>query len=63
MSDTPDFRIWATRVTQQANNERDAREAQRLMSIAGYWKRLADVEDWQRDASQASEGKPHQRAS
>jgi hypothetical protein len=50
-------------MTRQAINEGDAQEAKRLMSIAGYWKRLADVEDWQRDASQATEGKTHQRAS
>jgi hypothetical protein len=63
MSESPNFRSWATRIAQQATNERDALEAQRLMSIAAYWKRLADVEDWQRDGSQASEGKTHQRAS
>jgi hypothetical protein len=39
----------------QATKERDPSEAQRLLSIAGYWDRLADIEDWQRDGgSQAS---------
>jgi hypothetical protein len=54
MSETPDFRKWAARVARQADRERDATEAHRLMSIAEYWARLADIEDWQRD-SQAGE--------
>jgi hypothetical protein len=44
MSGTPDFRNWAARVAGQATKERDAGEAQRLRSIAGYWERLADIE-------------------
>jgi hypothetical protein len=49
MSESPDFRKWAARVARQADRERDANEAHRLMSIAEYWARLADLEDWQRD--------------
>ena len=54
MSESPDFRKWAARVARQAGQEPDSREAHRLMSIAEYWVRLADIEDWQRD-NQASE--------
>ena len=54
MSESPDFRKWAARVARQADRERDANEAHRLMSIAEYWTQLADIEDWQRD-SQAGE--------
>jgi hypothetical protein len=54
MSESPDFRKWAARVARQADKELDANEAHRLMSIAEYWTRLADIEDWQRD-SQAGE--------
>jgi hypothetical protein len=55
MSESPDFRSWAARIAHQATKERDPSEAQRLLSIAGYWDRLADIEDWQRDGgSQAS---------
>jgi len=49
MSEAPDFRGWAARVARQAGQERDAKEAQRLMSIAAYWVKLAELEDWQRD--------------
>jgi len=49
MSDAPDFRKWAARVARQAGKEPDATEAQRLMSIATYWAKLAEIEDWQRD--------------
>jgi len=49
MSDAPDFRKWAARVARQAGKEPDATEAQRLMSIAAYWAKLAEIEDWQRD--------------
>jgi hypothetical protein len=49
MSESPDFRGWAARVARQATKERDAGEVQRLLSIAGYWERLADLEDWQGD--------------
>jgi hypothetical protein len=55
MPEPPDFRSWAARMAHQATNERDASEAQCLLSIAGYWDRLADIDDWQRDGgSQAS---------
>lgn len=49
MSEVPDFRKWAARVARQADKEPDATEAQRLMSIAAYWAKLAEIEDWQRD--------------
>lgn len=49
MSEAPDFRDWAARITRKADKEADTSEAQRLMSIADYWVKLADVEDWQRD--------------
>jgi hypothetical protein len=61
MTGTPDFRNWAARVAGQASKERNASEAQRLRSIAGYWERLADIEDWQGEGSQVSEAKAHQR--
>ena len=51
MSEAPDFRGWAARVARQAGQERDAKEAQRLMSIAAYWVKLAEMEDWQRDTA------------
>jgi hypothetical protein len=63
MSETPDFRNWAARMAGQASEERNASEAQRLRSIAGCWERLADIEDWQGEGSQATEAKAHQRAS
>ena len=47
MSQAADFRRWAAQVARQAGEEPDANEAQRLMSIAEYWVRLADIEDWQ----------------
>jgi hypothetical protein len=50
MSELPDFRSWAARVARQAAEERDDSEVLRLMSIAGYWERLADLEDWHRDS-------------
>jgi hypothetical protein len=50
MSEAPDFRGWAARVARQADREPDAKEAQRLMSIAEYWVKLAEIEDWQRDS-------------
>jgi hypothetical protein len=49
MSNAPDFRREAARVARQAGKERDANEAQRLMSIAEYWVKLAEIEDWQGD--------------
>jgi hypothetical protein len=48
MSEAADFRGWAARIARQAGQERDAKEAQRLMSIAEYWVKLAEMEDWQR---------------
>ena len=49
MSEARDFRRWAAQVARQAGEEPDANEAQRLLSIAEYWVRLAEREDWQRD--------------
>jgi hypothetical protein len=49
MSNAPDFRRQAARVAHQAGKERDPSEAQRLMSIAEYWVKLAEIEDWQCD--------------
>jgi hypothetical protein len=49
MSRDPDFREWAARLASKAGKERDPMECQRLMSIAQYWKRLADLDDWERD--------------
>jgi hypothetical protein len=46
----PDFRKEAAKVAQQAGRESDAKEAQRLMSIAEYWAKLAEIEDWERDS-------------
>ena len=62
MSASPDFRSWATRVANQAANERDDSEVLRLMSIAAYWERLADLADWQGDGRRASEAKNHRQA-
>jgi hypothetical protein len=62
MSEGPDFRKWAARLASQAGKERDSHEVQRLMSIAEYWKRRADIDDWERDGFRpASEPNPHQR--
>jgi len=49
MSEARNFRRWAAQVARQAGEEPDANEAQRLLSIAEYWVRLAEIEDWQRD--------------
>jgi hypothetical protein len=38
-----DFRKWAAQVARQAGEEPDAAEAQRLMRIAEYWVRLAEM--------------------
>jgi hypothetical protein len=57
MSETLDFRNWAARVAGQASKERNPSEARRLRSIAGYWERLADIEDSQGEGSQASEAR------
>jgi hypothetical protein len=51
MSKTPDFRGWAARMARRADEEPDVNEAQRLMSIADYWVKLAEIEDWQRDSA------------
>jgi hypothetical protein len=51
MSEAADFRGWAARIARQAGQERDAKEAQRLKSIAAYWVKLAEIEDWQRDTA------------
>jgi hypothetical protein len=49
MPKAQDFRKWAHRVARQAGGEPDANEAHRLMSIAAYWEKLANIEDWERD--------------
>jgi len=51
MSDAPDFRAWAARVARQAGQERNAKEAQRLMVISQYWARLAEMDDRQRESA------------
>ena len=43
------FQKVAAQVARQAGEEPDANEAQRLLSIAEYWVRLAEIEDWERD--------------
>jgi hypothetical protein len=64
MSGDPDFRAWARRLAIKAGNEPDPEEFQRLMSIADYWKRLADLDDWERDGFRpTSEAKSPQRLS
>jgi hypothetical protein len=64
MSEEPDFRVWADRLASKAGKEPDPQESQRLMSIAEYWKRLADLDDWERDGTRpASEEKSRQRLS
>ena len=50
MPEARDFRNWAARVADQAGKESDLGEVERLTSIAEYWNRLADIEDWERDA-------------
>ena len=49
MSEVRGFRRSAAQVARQAGEEPDANEAQRLFSIAEYWVKLAEIEDWQRD--------------
>jgi hypothetical protein len=61
MPDARDFRNWAARVADQAGKERDVEEADRLASIAKYWNRLADIEDWERD-TRGRETRHRQRA-
>jgi len=55
MSEAPDFRSWAARVARQADKEPDSDEAQRLMSIADYWVKLAEIEDWERKHAERGE--------
>ncbi|MDB5639597.1 MAG: hypothetical protein JWP51_4505 [Bradyrhizobium sp.] len=57
MSDGNHFRKWAAQVARQAGEEPDAAEAQRLLTIAEYWVRLADSEDWTQNQPVAE---PHQ---
>jgi hypothetical protein len=60
MSEEPDFRAWAARLASKAGKEPDPHETQRLMNIVEYWKRLADLDDWERDGLRpASEAKSH----
>jgi hypothetical protein len=47
MSEAENFRKWAAQIARQAGEEPDANEAQRLLGIAEYWVRLAELEDWQ----------------
>jgi hypothetical protein len=54
MSEDPDFRAWATRLASKAGKESDPLECERLTSIAEYWKRLADLGDWERDGFRPS---------
>jgi len=64
MSEGPDFRNWAERLASKAGKEPDPHEFQRLMRIADYWKRLADVDEWEPEGFRpASEVKSHQRRS
>ncbi len=63
MSEPLDFRSWAARVADQAANERDDSEVLRLMSIAVYWERLADLEDGQKRGITVSSATTRQRAS
>ena len=51
MSEAPDIRRWAAQVARQAGEEPDAQEALRLMRIAEYWVKLADLEDRQREST------------
>ena len=63
MSGEPDFRAWAARLEIKAGDELEPDEFRRLMSIVEYWKRLADLDDWERDGFRASEAKTPQRLS
>ena len=49
MSEAEDIRKWAAQVARQGE-EPDAQEALRLMRIAEYWVKLADLEDRQRES-------------
>jgi hypothetical protein len=64
MSKGPDFRAWAARLASRASKDPDPAEFQRLMSIAECWKRLADLDDWERDGFRPDfEAKSRQRPS
>jgi hypothetical protein len=63
MTVSPDYRRWAARVADQAANERDDREVLRLMSIAVYWERLADLAEWQQPGIATSNAETHHLAS
>ena len=54
MSEAPDFRGWAAHVARQADKEPDTDEALRLMSIAEYSVKLAEIEDWERDSADSN---------
>lgn len=53
MSEASKLRKWAAEIAVQAGEEPDACEAGRLMSIAEYWVRLAETEDWRHDHAEA----------
>jgi hypothetical protein len=59
MFEAPDIRRWAAKVARQAGEEPDAKEAQRLMSIAEYWLRLTDLEDRRRESRVSETAKQH----
>jgi hypothetical protein len=63
MSESANFRSWAARVASQAAKESDDSEVLRLMSIAVYWEKLADLEDWQRDGFAGADTRTRQGAS
>ena len=63
MSESANFRSWAARVASQAAKESDDSEVLRLMSIAVYWEKLADLEDWQRGGFAGAKSGTHQPAS
>jgi hypothetical protein len=49
-----EFRKCAEQISRKARELADPNEARRLMSIANYWSRLADNEDWHRDHGNGS---------
>jgi hypothetical protein len=53
MSDQSKLRQWAAEAARQAMTEKDPNEARRLSSLAQYWTRLADAEQWQRHGEAA----------
>jgi hypothetical protein len=59
MSESSDFRKWAAKIARQAGKERDPGEAYRLMSIAEYWVKLADIKDRQRDGQAGTNATTH----